>query len=848
MSARAYVLFSLLSLSLLSAFSSQARAADPTPPKRYLTLQDRRTADPAVVSISVYPPKDPAQAKADRDLVTSQTSMFLEQMYAHLQLKEQTFGVHPLDQIARLIGAENSLDESQFQLSMSKAFLDLNDLHTNYYFPKPYRCFSNTLPFSVDRVRNAKTGKLDQVAISAITTVKDILNLSPGVDQLSPGDIVSLYEGVDPLEAAKGLEELGAGANPDARIRRSVERLVLRPQKLDPLPATNAAHPDKIEVEITKADGSQVTLQFPWVSYYPDPTCLGLAADPAGFHAAKSSANEGSNDFELEFARLFPRSGFVGKRPNGSDPDMDLTNTLNTADPLLHYKVLKNKKGQTFGYLRLDSFQPTKPMNDLIDIIQGLLSKEFAATTGVVVDLRNNGGGQINFGEEMIQLFTPKEVQPENFTLRASLENLEYLKAAEASGWFDPVFEQNVLDARAQSPIPDQTKGAPLTRPETANAWGQAYFKPVAVLANSSCFSTCDMYSAGMQDHGAAEIWMEDERTGGGGANVMAQSDFLSSLPKEDHLNFIQLPNGQDFRIAWRQAVRVGKHEGELLEDNGVHADHFRDLPSSTDDLALTSQLTMQTITDSLARQAPLKFAAAYVTNAHPDFPAGAQPSFEVSQAGASSVEVYKGTKLLATESVRPSRELKPLKIEVPQGTPLGNLGKLTVAGKLLGIPEWRKVIEYRVVPAPLNLTGPTTLDLSNGTPTGMAIYTRSANAQDGWRIDSGALVLGKDGKYANNVNSDASIFVTIPSGGTHVLMLNAAVDSEKDFDFFKVSTVVDGKETVAVGPLSGHVDARDYAVDLSAAAGKTVEIRIHFDSDAGTVDKGIIVKDVSIR
>ena len=186
--------------------------------------------------------------------------------------------------------------------------------------------------------------------------------------------------------------------------------------------------------------------------------------------------------------------------------------------------------------------------------------------------------------------------------MRATAENLDFLENAHESPSYaaHALFVPLVRKALALFPVPFLTEAGAITGSGEANALGRHYFKPVAVLANSSCYSTCDMFTAGMQDHEAAQLWLEDGSTGGGGANVLSQSDFIGALPANHPFGLVPLPKGQDMRVAWRQAIRVRLHEGELLENGGAQVDVAHTLPSSPDDLALASQLTLETITDTM--------------------------------------------------------------------------------------------------------------------------------------------------------------------------------------------------------------------------------------------------------
>jgi hypothetical protein len=143
----------------------------------------------------------------------------------------------------------------------------------------------------------------------------------------------------------------------------------------------------------------------------------------------------------------------------------------------------------------------------------------------------------------------------------------------------------------------------PVPLGSNSNDYGNAYAKPVGVLNNGHCYSACDLFSANMQDTGAAIIFGEDGATGAGGANVVEHNDYLvradktsfQPLPYADNLKKTGAPN---FRVGWRQQIRNGKNAGKLIEDYGV-VPNFIVRPHVTDLLPNATRLSQY---DRIAR------------------------------------------------------------------------------------------------------------------------------------------------------------------------------------------------------------------------------------------------------
>jgi hypothetical protein len=136
--------------------------------------------------------------------------------------------------------------------------------------------------------------------------------------------------------------------------------------------------------------------------------------------------------------------------------------------------------------------------------------------------------------------------------------------------------------------------GFPITPPDSCNDLGQRYFGPVVLITDPLCYSATDMFAAGFQDHGIGTVIGVGGATGAGGANVwthgllarlMAPPATTGGSPAPgrtpsattggsgDSSPYQALPRGADMRVAARRTIRVGLHQGDILEDLGVRPD-----------------------------------------------------------------------------------------------------------------------------------------------------------------------------------------------------------------------------------------------------------------------------------
>jgi C-terminal processing protease CtpA/Prc len=181
---------------------------------------------------------------------------------------------------------------------------------------------------------------------------------------------------------------------------------------------------------------------------------------------------------------------------------------------------------------------------------------------GLIVDVRGNGGGNINAGEALLQVLTPGTIEPEPFHFINTPTTLKLCKSSSfLSDWVESI-DLSVQTGEVYS------QGFPLTPTALANAsLGYHYPGKVVLVIDALCYSTTDIFTAGYQDHEIGKVLGTDGRTGAGGANVWTYN-FFQGLD-----GFPSLPKGVSFRTAIRRSTRVRSKAGVPLEDLGVRPD-----------------------------------------------------------------------------------------------------------------------------------------------------------------------------------------------------------------------------------------------------------------------------------
>jgi hypothetical protein len=494
----------------------------------------------------------------EREVVLDQAELMLDQVYVHLPLKRAMHSVEPIQRLRVLKLHHRMLQERAFQSAMIDVFVSVRDLHTNYVLPSGYRPKYAFLPF---RVEEFWEGLALKYVVSWVSPLNGEKNLKEGV-------VVSHWNGspIDLVVARNAERE--AGSNPEARRARGVEALTLRWLGMS-LP------PDEDWVTLTYRDGVKTyESRFDWeVIDRADlrDTGLGTSAALAGELAwgvdLKSLLLQRLRKALFDPPAMKVEDAVVESKAGGLPSTVSALPAANVShfpDVFPRFGPVETPAG-TFAYVRLATFAPDQRFGSVDDAVKELVRiLSSLPQNGLILDVRGNGGGVINFGERILQLLSPRAITPEPFHF---ISNALTLRIAGSDGgfreWQDPISVGIEMGGSF-------SQGFPLTAPSACNDIGQVYQGPVVLITDALCYSTTDIFAAGFQDHEVGTILGAHRNTGAGGANVWDHSTVLQILPLLPSNPFVPLPQGVGMRVAARRSTRLGKRSGVPLEDLGV--------------------------------------------------------------------------------------------------------------------------------------------------------------------------------------------------------------------------------------------------------------------------------------
>ncbi|MGI8875628.1 MAG: S41 family peptidase [Egibacteraceae bacterium] len=512
----------------------------------------------------------------DRLRIVDQALVLFEHNYVHLSLKRAMHAVEPV-QALRLLRhqleistAETMPAEVDFHRRLLAVFTSVRDLHTNYLLPAPFADKIAFLPFDVEEY--GVDGHL-RYAVS---------HLVPGftAEHFDAGVEITHWNGVPADRAVLSNAERFAGSNSEARRARGLQFLTRRPLR-------TAMAPDEqwVVVGYTDAGGTARELRSDWLVATLPPRPNGVDAGRVSPAAAALGM-----DLEMELNQRIRKALFApsaaerrataDRRPAGSDAGEELDTTLPD-----YFRARRVTTGHgTFGHLRIFGFNIDDPDAFIAEFLRlaGQLPEE-----GLIIDVRGNGGGHIHASEGLLQVLTPRRIDPEPTQFATTSLNLRICRRHRdnpvglALGEWVESMEQAVQTGAAYS------RGVPITPPDWANAMGQRYQGPVVLVTDALCYSATDIFAAGFQDHGIGPVVGVDANTGAGGANVWTHellSEVLRQPPPPDGESpYRPLPGGAGMRVSIRRTLRVGAQAGTPLEDLGVVPDVLHEM--TRDDL-----------------------------------------------------------------------------------------------------------------------------------------------------------------------------------------------------------------------------------------------------------------------
>jgi hypothetical protein len=533
------------------------------------------TSGAAPVLLKTVLQGDDKLSRQDRLLIVDQALALLEMAYIHLPQKRAMYAVDPVQRLRLLkYRIEQANDDDlpsalSFHNEMLEIFTLVRDLHTNYLLLAPYSDKIAYLPFLIEEYYDAQGEQHFMV-----TRIADGFQQTPSFIQ---GVEILYWNGMPIHRAVELNSDRQAGSNPQARHQRGLQRLTIRPLQSCLLPDE-----EWVTLRYRSQDQAEHDVTYKWYVAKQPP-------DMSAEQEAKATGEALAFGFDLQWAQSQEVRKQLYSTPRARNlAKMSKTDRLKTIGEQTAFKYdsslplifsareLETPKGPV-GYIRIYSFMHpdadefVAEFNRLMNILP---------QAGLIIDVRGNGGGNILASERLLQLLTPKTIDPARFQFMNSPLTLALARRyADLNVWADSI-AQSVETGTLQS------LAFPITTPESL-ALVRATYNPkerrIVLITDALCYSATDIFAAGFQDHEIGKILGTSGNTGAGGANVWTHSDLTALASRLDptspvHNLFKPLPVGAEMRVAIRRCLRVGKNAGIPVEDLGIHPDRLHQL------------------------------------------------------------------------------------------------------------------------------------------------------------------------------------------------------------------------------------------------------------------------------
>ena len=407
-----------------------------------------------------------------RKLLVDQALLLLEQNYVHLPLKAAMHAVNPLQRL-RVMRAR--MERQTAADDGGRVAVPPADVEHLPLGPRPAHELpaagavrgQDRLP-AVHRSRSAS-----RAATSTTSSPASVAGFS--APQFGPGVEVTHWNGT-PIARAVALNGAQfAGSNEAANLARGLDSLTLRPLVIQSPPDE-----DWVTVTYLGLDGSEQELREQWkvTDNLPPMTDLDAISTAAPSMGLDLDSDEKARAKKLLFT---PR----GRRP-GTRPELGRCSTepaavggadLPTTMPGVFRAREVDTAHGTFGHLRIFTFSVQDPVafrDEFVRLAAAL------PQNGLIVDVRDNGGGHIYASEFTLQTMTPRRISPEPVQFISTPLNLRICRrhkdnpaGIDLGPWFDSLDLATEIGAAVLRGEADHARGRrerARARPTTARS------------------------------------------------------------------------------------------------------------------------------------------------------------------------------------------------------------------------------------------------------------------------------------------------------------------------------------------------------------------------------------------
>ena len=500
--------------------------------------------------------------RGDRTKMASNLYDAVDLLYAPLEVKKQRIGLDLDNELYSALADEANFEDSDNaseQAELNLAFIDrmkmriarFQDTHFKLRMENPVNRVSNGL--SIREV----DGRFFVVRIKPkIMKYNDMTSETQQFSKISIGDEVVSINGQQVEQAVQNL----------IPFRNASSRLSARIDAVYNLTSRNFSLPQKNSAAwgIKNSNGEESIYDLPWFV-----KLISVADGAAGIDSARMDASKYFNDRDFAAihdirTKLSEDEGVpplewqlpsVGYRSSDQLSGMVEVEEYKTNDEIILRTGVIKSGDETFAVMQLFSFNEYSISKDgepfdIVEVMRAFLKTANSRELPLMLDLRNNGGGDPVLSDTLLSLLTEKDkvYAPHSVSFRLTQQVRAVVESSTMFGSdFDP--DNYLLMPAAHAAI----KEAALARQSHTSVLASkinivadegvgGFEMPIVVLTTPDCVSACDI--AVMNISANARATIIGTHTNGTGAGFRATSMVPTAEYHEPRgLLFLRFPN-----------------------------------------------------------------------------------------------------------------------------------------------------------------------------------------------------------------------------------------------------------------------------------------------------------------
>lgn len=442
---------------------------------------------------------------------------------------------------------------------MNRAFQLMDDYHTIFINPYPLNSSISTLAFFTEIFYDETSDTPTKRRYVVAEVIDEFL---PNDTSFGIGSEVLTYNGkpIDDVVIALGKDSYGS--NEAAQMDNAVITMSLRLLSFEPFPPGPS-----VELGYINQDGTEGTATLDWLFFEVIETEMAEAMmqrvapkGPNPFSMKEDLALLTETKADWTPLRTNLRVVEEGRIPVRIKPQFKESFSA---------EIISTKSGPV-GRFVLPDFA-ARVTGDLIAEITRVL--KLMPENGLIMDLRNNGGGRPDYVKAMVELLSGVSPPQSPTVLRATKTLKQALESASVDGFSEDEIE--LIQSATAAVGTAVAIGEPFSGPTTGlyskraleSPAERAFFGPVVTLVNGLCYSGGDLFASIQTDLNLSLLVGVSDNVGAGGAYTIGYASLQQIFP-----NFLE-PIKAVFTTSAGRFYRTGNKAGAIIENFGVKPD-----------------------------------------------------------------------------------------------------------------------------------------------------------------------------------------------------------------------------------------------------------------------------------